>query len=84
MLAQRLLRGVCRSLFSTNRLEAPKKYTESFNRSRTIMDLYDLNVYNEGFIFLAPNATLVGDVFLGSDIAIWHGTVIRGDINKVT
>jgi carbonic anhydrase/acetyltransferase-like protein (isoleucine patch superfamily) len=48
------------------------------------MDLYDLNVYNEGFIFIAPNATVVGDVFLGADIAIWHGTVIRGDINRIT
>jgi len=48
------------------------------------MDLYDLNVYNEGFIFLAPNATIVGDVFMGNDIAIWHGTVVRGDINKIT
>jgi hypothetical protein len=47
------------------------------------MNLYDLNVYNEGFVFIAPNATVVGDVFMGSEIAIWHGTVIRGDINRV-
>ena len=80
----RLLQGLSTSLFSTHRIEAPKKYVEPFNRARTIMDLYDLNVYNEGFVFLAPNATLVGDIFMGSDIAIWHGTVIRGDINKVT
>lgn len=83
-----MLRSFCRGLspflFSSQRLQAPSKYTESFNRSRNIMDLYDLNVYNEGFVFVAPNATVVGDVFMGTDIAIWHGTVIRGDINRVT
>lgn len=79
----RLFRGLNNSLFSTLRIEAPKKYVEPFNRARNIMDLYDLKVYNEGFVFLAPNATLVGDIFLGADIAIWNGTVIRGDINRV-
>lgn len=79
-----LFRGLNPLLFSTQRLEAPRRFNDAFNRSRNIMDLYDLNVYNEGFVFIAPNATVVGDVFMGSDIAIWHGTVIRGDINRVT
>ena len=48
------------------------------------MDLYDLHPDNEGYIFLAPNATVVGEVFMGNDIAIWHGSVVRGDMNKVT
>ena len=34
--------------------------------------------------FLAPNATIVGDVWMGTEIAIWHGTVIRGDMNNIT
>ena len=80
----KLLKGINLKLFSTKRLEAPKKYSESFSRARNIMDLYDLNVSNEGFIFVAPNATIVGDVFMGADISVWHGTVIRGDINRIT
>ena len=48
-----------------------------------MMDLYDLNVYNEGSVFIAPNATVVGEVFIGNRVAIWHGSVIRGDINYV-
>jgi hypothetical protein len=83
-----MMRSFCRGLSplfsSTQRLQAPRKYSDSFNRSRNIMDLYDLNVYSEGFVFIAPNATVVGDVFLGADIAIWHGTVVRGDINRIT
>ena len=78
MLSRRLAR-----LFCTQRLEAPKKYSETVSKHRNIMHLYDFNVRYPGFIFLAPNATVVGDVFLGSNIAIWHGTVIRGDINRV-
>lgn len=70
-------------LFSTQRLEAPRKYSEVVSQARTIMDLYDLKVTNPGYLFAAPNATIIGEVFLGKDIAIWHGTVIRGDINRV-
>lgn len=81
MLAKRLLH--LGRLFSSQRLEAPKKYSETFSRHRNLMHLYDFEVFHEGAIFLAPNATVVGDVFMGTDIAIWHGTVIRGDINRV-
>ena len=82
MLAKRLLQ--LSKLFSTQRLEAPKKYSESLNRSRNIMNLYDLDVRYDGYVFVAPNATIVGDVWMGSDIAVWHGTVIRGDMNNIT
>jgi carbonic anhydrase/acetyltransferase-like protein (isoleucine patch superfamily) len=33
--------------------------------------------------FLAPNATLVGDVRFGPDCSVWFGAVLRGDINRV-
>lgn len=33
--------------------------------------------------FLAPNATLVGDVRFGPDCSVWFGAVLRGDINPV-
>jgi carbonic anhydrase/acetyltransferase-like protein (isoleucine patch superfamily) len=34
--------------------------------------------------FLAPNATLVGDVRFGPDCSVWFGAVLRGDINHVS
>ena len=34
--------------------------------------------------FLAPNATLVGDVRFGPDCSVWFGAVLRADINSVT
>jgi carbonic anhydrase/acetyltransferase-like protein (isoleucine patch superfamily) len=33
--------------------------------------------------FLAPNATLVGDVRFGPHCSVWFGAVLRGDINAV-
>src|ERR1700744_6115826 len=33
--------------------------------------------------FVAPNATIVGDVEMGSDCSVWFNTVIRGDVNSI-
>jgi carbonic anhydrase/acetyltransferase-like protein (isoleucine patch superfamily) len=34
-------------------------------------------------VFVAENATLIGDVELGDDASIWYGTVLRGDVNYI-
>lgn len=33
--------------------------------------------------FIAPNATIVGDVVMGNDGSIWFNAVIRGDVNSI-
>lgn len=33
--------------------------------------------------FLAPNATIVGDVEMGEGCSIWFSAVVRGDVNKI-
>jgi carbonic anhydrase/acetyltransferase-like protein (isoleucine patch superfamily) len=33
--------------------------------------------------YLAPTATVIGDVVLGEHASIWFGTVVRGDINFI-
>lgn len=35
-------------------------------------------------IYIAPNATVVGDVQLGKDVNIWYGAVLRGDSGQIT
>lgn len=30
-------------------------------------------------VFIAPNATVVGDVVLENDVSVWYGAVLRGD-----
>jgi carbonic anhydrase/acetyltransferase-like protein (isoleucine patch superfamily) len=33
--------------------------------------------------FLAPNATIVGDVVTGDDCSFWFNAVVRGDVNSI-
>lgn len=33
--------------------------------------------------FIAPNATVVGDVVLGDECSVWFNTVVRGDVNFI-
>lgn len=37
----------------------------------------------DGECFVAPNATVIGRVFLGRDVSVWFGTVLRGDGNDI-
>jgi len=34
--------------------------------------------------YVAPNATLIGDVTLRDESSVWPNAVIRGDVNKIT
>lgn len=33
--------------------------------------------------FIAPNATIVGDVIMGDECSIWFNAVLRGDVNSI-
>ena len=35
-------------------------------------------------LYVAPNATLVGDLDLGKHVNIWYGAVLRGDHGRIT
>lgn len=37
----------------------------------------------DGECFVAPSAAVIGRVFLGRDVSIWFGTVLRGDTNDI-
>ncbi len=34
-------------------------------------------------VFIAGNATVIGDVTLGAHASVWYGAVLRGDINRI-
>lgn len=34
--------------------------------------------------FVAPNATIIGDVKVGKNSSIWYGAVLRGDVQAIT
>jgi carbonic anhydrase/acetyltransferase-like protein (isoleucine patch superfamily) len=33
--------------------------------------------------FIAPNATLCGDIVMGDDCSVWFNAVLRGDVNSI-
>ena len=35
-------------------------------------------------VFIAPNATLLGDITLGDNCSVWYGAVLRADAEKIT
>ncbi len=34
-------------------------------------------------VWIAPGASIIGDVIIGEDSSIWFGVVIRGDVHKI-
>ena len=34
-------------------------------------------------VFIAPTASVIGDVVIGADTSVWFGCVIRGDVNEI-
>ena len=34
--------------------------------------------------FVAPNASVIGDVTLGANVSVWYGATVRGDVHRVT
>jgi len=38
----------------------------------------------EGRYWVAPNASVIGDVALGEDCGIWFGATLRGDNERIT
>ncbi len=34
-------------------------------------------------VFVAENATVIGDVEIGKDSSVWFGSVLRGDVNSI-
>ncbi len=80
-LLKALQRGVT---FSTEKqLTGVGKYSEAVSKARAVMPLYDLHPMLDGDIFVAPNATVIGEVYLGNQVSVWHGAVLRGDINTI-
>ena len=46
-------------------------------------DLKDKKPKNSGENWVAPNATIIGDVTLEKNTSIWFNSVLRGDIENI-
>ncbi len=53
------------------------------SRHRQVSNLFDQRPRVASNAFVAPSATVVGEVELWDKVSIWYGAVIRGDRNSV-
>lgn len=49
----------------------------------TILPVLDKHPQFGKKCFVAPNATIVGDVEMGDDCSVWFNAVVRGDVNAI-
>lgn len=75
-IVQREVRG-----FSTYSENAAAK--ELYNRHRTIMALNHKVPDVAVDAWIAPNATLIGDVIVEDRSVVWYSAVLRGDMNSI-
>lgn len=77
--------------FDLNKSKLPVKtsvsdnveYFEKETKHRPIYTIYDLSPLIDYYSFIAPNATILGEVVIGSGASVGYNSVIRGDINGV-
>jgi len=55
----------------------------NFTLMATIIPLFGKEPQFGTNCFVAPNATIVGDVVMGDDCSIWFNAVVRGDVNYI-
>jgi len=58
-------------------------FREPFSRHRPVMNLFDRHPSLQADVFVAPNATVIGDVTIFTKSSVWYGAVVRGDLNAV-
>lgn len=66
------------------RLQGNYYFQEQLSRHRTLMNIFDKapTVHKEAFV--APSASITGDVQVGQYSSIWYGCVLRGDVNSIS
>ncbi|XP_073152093.1 gamma carbonic anhydrase 1, mitochondrial [Henckelia pumila] len=66
------------------RLQGNYYFQEQLSRHRTLMNVFDKFPVVDKDAFVAPSASVIGDVRVGQGSSIWYGCVLRGDVNNIT
>lgn len=67
-----------------SRLQGNYFFHEQLSRHRTLMNIFDKVPSVDKDAFVAPSASVIGDVSVGRGSSIWYGCVLRGDVNSVS
>jgi carbonic anhydrase/acetyltransferase-like protein (isoleucine patch superfamily) len=74
-------------MFSIASGQADQICQESLRSLKKITDIFSMpgcfSPDLSAAAFVAPNATVIGDVELGPDASIWYGAVVRGDLSNI-
>lgn len=65
-------------------LQGSYAFREELSRHRRVMPLYHQRPRIGQEVFIAPNASVIGSVKIGSNSSIWYGATLRGDVNDIT
>ncbi|PIN06212.1 Dynactin, subunit p25 [Handroanthus impetiginosus] len=66
------------------RLQGSYYIPEEISRHRTLMNIFDKSPVVDKNAFIAPSASVIGDVQVGQGSSIWYGSVLRGDVNSIS
>lgn len=68
-----------------NTFDPPRTEDLSYSVRRTVLPLSpeQTPLINGNDTFIAPNAQVIGDVFVGEGSSLWYGSVVRGDNSRV-
>ncbi|XP_044511010.1 gamma carbonic anhydrase 1, mitochondrial [Mangifera indica] len=66
------------------RLQGNYYFQEQMSRHRTLMNIFDKAPVVDKDAFVAPSASIIGDVQVGRGSSIWYGCVLRGDVNSIS
>jgi len=58
-------------------------FQQKVSRHRAVMNLYEKRPNTANDVFIAPSASVIGDVVLHDAASVWYGAVVRGDTNQV-
>jgi len=66
------------------RMSGSYSFKEMLNRHRTVMNFEGNAPSVCKTAFVAPSASVIGNVSIGSGSSIWYGTTLRGDVNSIS
>ncbi|KAL7117337.1 hypothetical protein ACP275_03G065800 [Erythranthe tilingii] len=79
------IRGTGKAMDKVGSLLQGSSYIEEhLSRHRTLMEIFDKSPVVDKDAFIAPGASVIGDVQVGQGASIWYGSVLRGDVNSIS
>ena len=64
-------------------MQGSNAFREAISKHRTIMGIYEKVPALPRAGFIAPSASVIGDVTIGEKSSVWYGAVLRGDVNSI-